>query len=605
MFGTLNFPKRTAYDISPWISSAPSTDWQGETLSVGEISPGDTNYSIQDSAAALLAADPAILEAAAEVGIVNWYAGTLRVDEQLALAALTTVSGWTYEIEDSAAALLGADMAVLLDANYVTLIGGDAGSLLINDQAILSTLTSDLNWTYSLTDTAANLVDVEANEPIISATSVSVSAGAAAAADLNGIDNNILQILDASAVTEITGTAAEIAVALSADSIDTASDVAVTIDAGAALASDLNTIAVNTMAVVDADGITEITGTAAEIASVIDSASMDIAPDVAVTIDAGPAAAADLISINSNTSKAVNANMVTLISGTAAEIASAISAGGIDTALDVAVTASAGTATASDLNTIGGNTSAVVNARAISALTGTAEQIAAMISSDGIDTAADVAVKPDAGTAAAAELNTIDSHTTAAVDARLITGRAGTVTEILKFVAAQGITTAANYDVSATGSIDAAELAVIDAANGSGTLRTDSNTPESAYLILTPTTPTLTIANGIFANVIDSPGVQVIHVAAGGKLNLSGSDGHNLIVFDDYAPTDLSVSHAGTTAIFSLNADSTQIAWIATDSAYAPTQTMAFSDGSQTELTLVGSSLQFGGVAITDVGEFV
>lgn len=207
--------------------------------------------------------------------------------------------------------------------------------------------------------------------------------------------------------------------------------------------------------------------------------------------------------------------------------------------------------------------------------------------------------------AAAADLNTIDSHTTAAIDARLITGIAGTATEILKFVAAKGISTTANYDGSVTGTIDAAELAVIDAANGSVTVKVDSNALEPAYLILTPTTPALTIADGIFANVIDCAGAQVIHVAAGGKLNLIGSDGHNLIVFDDYAPTDLSVSHSGATAIFSLSADSTPIAWIATDSAYAPAQTLAFSDGSQTELTLVGSSLQFGGVAVAEAGEFL
>lgn len=578
-----------------------SNDWQGETLPVGEISPGDTNYSVEDSAAALLAADPAILEAAAEVSITDWSAGTLRVDEQLALTTLTTADGWIYDIADSAAALLGADMAVLSGADYVTLIGGNAGALLIADQRILAILTSDFDWTYSLTDTAANLLEVEADEPITSATSVSVSAGAAAATDLNGIDSNILQVLDASAVTEITGTAAEVAVALGADGIDTAADVAVSIDASAALASDLNTIAINTTAVVDARAVTEIIGTAAEIASVIDSENMDMAADVAVTIDAGPAAAADLISIDRNTTKTVDASLVTMISGAAAEIAAAIGADGMDTAFDVAVTAS-------DLDTIDDNTSAVVNARPIRALTGAAELIAAVICSDGIDTAADVAVKPDAGAAAAADLNSIDSHTTAAVAARLITAIAGTATEILKLVAAQGISMAANYDVSVTGSIDAAELAVIDAANGSGTLRADSGTSstlEPAYLILTPTTPALTIANGIFANVIDSAGAQVIHVAAGGRLSLSGSDGHNLIVFDDYAPTDLSVSHSGATAIFSLNTDSTQIAWIATDSAYAPAQTLAFSDGSQTELTLVGSSLQFGGVAVADAGEFL
>ncbi len=94
-------------------------------------------------------------------------------------------------------------------------------------------------------------------------------------------------------------------------------------------------------------------------------------------------------------------------------------------------------------------------------------------------------------------------------------------------------------------------------------------------------------------------------MAGGGKLNLIGSDGHNLIVFDDIVPADMTLFRSGATAIFSSAVEATQIAWVTMDWLYAPAQTIAFSDGSQMELTLVGNSMQLGGVAVAEIGEFL
>lgn len=101
------------------------------------------------------------------------------------------------------------------------------------------------------------------------------------------------------------------------------------------------------------------------------------------------------------------------------------------------------------------------------------------------------------------------------------------------------------------------------------------------------------------ANVIDGSGAQVIHLASGGRLNLSGSDGHNVIVFDAYVSADLTVVHSGTTVIF--KSGSTQIASIATDATYAPSQTITYSDASHVELTNNGTTIALNGVAITAV----
>lgn len=571
---------------------------------MGDISAGDTNFSIEDTAAALLTADPAILEAAAAVIVAGADAGALRVAEQLALSGLTTTSDWIYSIEDSAAALLGADPDVLFAAAAVILAGGDAGTLTVAELITLATLTTDFDWIYSLADSADNLLE-SGVEDITSEISVSITSAEEAAEDLNLIDSSLSLVLDASAVTDIYGPAADIAITLSAEGIDTASDIRVTIDWVQALAVDLMTIGMNTTAVVDAREVTEISGAAADIAFVIESARIEIAPEVAITVDSGPAAAGDLNRIDSYALHAVNADAVTDIAGLAEDIATAMSADGIDTAPDVAVTVNGGTVLASDLISIDSHTVSVVDARAVSMLSGDALQIVAVLNSDGIDWVPDIAVKLNAGTMAAADLNNIDSRSTTAVDARLVREVSGSEADLLKLVGSTGITLAADYDVSITGSLEASALAVVDAANGSGTIRLLENLLESAYIVATPATSARIVADGALANIIDCPGAQIIHVASGGKLNLSGSDGNNVIVFDDYAPADLSVSHSGATVIFSRIADSAQIAWIATDIIYAPEQTIGFSDGTQVALTLVGSSLQLDGVAIAEIGEIL
>ncbi|MFA7279258.1 MAG: hypothetical protein WC100_04110 [Sterolibacterium sp.] len=597
--------QRFANDFSRALPAASSTDWQGETHRVDEIALGDTNYSIEDSATALLAADPALLEAADAVTVTDSHAGTLRVAEYLALTELTILGYWGYVIEDSAPALLGADPAILESADYVALSGNDAGSLTLAEQETLAILTTDFDWTYSITDSVDNLMEPGWIESIISASSVSVAAGAAAAASLNAVDDLIGQVLDAGAVTEISGSAATIAQVVSAEGIDTAADVAATIGSGAALASDLGTIAANTSAVVDATAITGLSGTANQLAFILNFAGVNTAPDVAVTAEAGLAAASDLNGIDQKTTTVIDASMVTLINGVAAEIAVTLSSAGIDTPLDVAVAVNAGIVGATALATIDDNTSANVDARAVSMITGSADVIAAVIDSNGVVMAPDVAAKPDAGAATATDLISIDRHTTARLDASLITKITGTAAEILRVIGSSGILLAENFDAAVTGLNDSTEIATIEAANGSGTVSQAIAALVPVYLVATPATTSYGISSGIFENLIDCAGAQTFHVSAGGKLNLIGSDGHNLIVFDDIVPADMTLSRSGATAIFSSAADGTQMAWIATDWFYASAQTIAFSDGSQMELTLVGNSMQLGGVAVAEIGEFL
>ncbi len=145
--------------------------------------------------------------------------------------------------------------------------------------------------------------------------------------------------------------------------------------------------------------------------------------------------------------------------------------------------------------------------------------------------------------------------------------------------------------------IGADELAAIDAANGAGTVTSLANMPGSNfYAVETAATPSWSVAGGVVANVIDAAGAQTIHIAAGGALNLSGSDGNNVIVFDNYLREQLHITSSGTTVIFSDGNGA--VASIATDAVYAATQTIQFRDGSHVSLTDTGGVLAINGVTI-------
>ena len=204
--------------------------------------------------------------------------------------------------------------------------------------------------------------------------------------------------------------------------------------------------------------------------------------------------------------------------------------------------------------------------------------------------------------ATVAQLTTIDTATTGTLTYSAITDTAANLATLSGSTWTVNAKVLNGTNVTVSGTIDAAELAAIDAANVGGTVTLASTllSAPNTYLVETASTPSWTVANNMVANVIDAAGAQLIHIASGGKLNLSGSDGHNVIVFDAYAAGDLTVSHSGTTVIFT--AGSTQVASIATDVTYAASQTIEYSNGAQVELTLIGTTLALDGTTISTVG---
>jgi hypothetical protein len=126
-------------------------------------------YEIVDSAQALLPATPgqAPLAGADAVRVIGNDAGPLTLANHAALAARTTDDSWSYEIVDSVAALLAATpgQPPLAGADAVRVIGNDAGPLTLANHAALAARTTDDSWSYEIVDSAAALLAATPGQP--------------------------------------------------------------------------------------------------------------------------------------------------------------------------------------------------------------------------------------------------------------------------------------------------------------------------------------------------------------------------------------------------------------------------------------------------------
>ena len=235
------------------------------------------------------------------------------------------------DYSDTSTAKIAIDENCVLSVSAVQLTNGigaglnvtGLGSAIVKGSISVSAanaLAGDLTGVVTATineNTMAALNDLSDSDQE-NAYTVTVTDSAVAAADLNTLDAKTSVNIDAAGVATLTGTAADVATALSSSTIDTSGAVAATLDAGTAAAADLNTIGDNS-ASVDATAITTITGTvAAALSATGDQANIDTAGDVAITLDAETATSADLTTLNGYTTGQINAAAITQIEGSTA-----------------------------------------------------------------------------------------------------------------------------------------------------------------------------------------------------------------------------------------------------------------------------------------------
>ena len=209
-----------------------------------------------------------------------------------------------------------------------------------------------------------------------------------------------------------------------------------------------------------------ISGTTAEVTAALVTANTLVVASTAKVTVTDTISVSDVNAIAAKTSGVVTA---TLTTGSLASFADLAETGNAYT-----ITVNDASAAASDLNTIDGKTTVVVNATAAATINGSvADVLDATDNQDTLDTADNVVLVLSAGTAAAADLNTLNSRTTGLVNGTALTAISGSPTDfdsLLDAIAANQISVAASFDVTVNGEPSIAQLTAIDALNGNGAL---------------------------------------------------------------------------------------------------------------------------------------
>ncbi len=563
----------------------------------------DDQAALATNANVNITLDAAATAAAADLNTLDGRTG--------GLVTATGIAAITGTLADALTATATANQGQLDTAGNVNITLDAAATAAAADLNTLDGQTTGLVTATGIAAITGSLVDAlnatDDQGALDTAAGVNITLDAAASADafdLNTLDGRTTGQITATGIAEIVGNAAAVVIAAGSAGLDTAADVALTVTDGNATAAQANTLGGLTTGVVtatvDADTATNlVTATAA---------NGDANDALTFTVNGGTAAAADLITLDGRTSVAVGATAITLITGTAAAVINAVDdQTTIDTAADVALTVNAGTATAAQANTLGGFTTGVVtatvdadtaaalvaatatNGDANDALTftvnGGTAAAADLITLDGrtsvavgatgitlitgsvadalnatddqatIDTADNVNITLAAGTATATELNTLDGRTTGLVNATAISGITGSAAEFATLINAQNsgqVTLSGSFNATITGTSTVAQVNTVDVIT-SGTVVADDITDTftaiagaSAVLINGATAVTATDTSA--ANNIDlsmfTKGITI--QANGGNDTITAGSGNDTIVSGEGDDTITNYTNDGT-----------------------------------------------------------
>jgi hypothetical protein len=249
------------------------------------------------------------------------------------------------------------------------------------------------------------------------------------------------------------------------------------------------------------------------------------------TITGTSAAASDLTSIDSKVGTVTGSTLAT-ITGTGTEVAAVGTAiaGSTITLASSWNSAPTGNLSITEANTIDANNgSGTITA----ALTNTTAALAAALTGTHAYT-----IQLSTGAAAATDLTAVDTATSLAVDASLITSITGTGTEVAAVATAitnGTITHGSNWNSAPTGNLSITEANAIDASNGSGTI--------TGALVVTSSVSDLKTLTGTHAYTIVIAAGDATSVAA----DLALIDAATSVAVDATAVTSLTGSVSGDT----------------------------------------------------------
>ena len=288
----------------------------------------------------------------------------------------------------------------------------------------------------------------------------------------------------------MTGLAADIASVLGSGLVDTIVSLNVIVDADTVVAVDLLTIAANLgIGTLDASQITELTGSLADIESVIASTNITFAP-----ADSEDPSALPVFAITVDETDFVTVDDLNLFAAaTSGVITAHVSTGDMATLLtfvpadpDVAnnlfFTITDESANAGDLLTLDAKTTIAIDATNVYTFTGTAADLANVLTSDTINhLTVGVTSIVDAGEASASDLFTIDDNSILPVDATAVTTISGAIADIETDIGSDGISFSSSYNVNVTDTGDLGTL-ITFATNGALTVGSGSGSAVTVNL---------------------------------------------------------------------------------------------------------------------------
>jgi hypothetical protein len=442
---------------------------------LGAITGFDANghtYSLLDTAAAL---------AVAAGGVLAGAAGGITVTAGAATAAhLNTIDAATSVVVTATAAtpISGAasDFATLLAAqtagtitlapDFAATVSGTIAVAAANalDAAttglITATITEGDVTTLKLLGFTGNAYDLVVTDPTVDA------------ADLLVLDARTTGTVNATAVTTITGVAADFTSVLAAPGITRGANWAALVTSGASVAE------ANAIDAANGTGVVTAVISNGDVATLKTLTSTGTTNAYTLTVTDATANAADLLALDALTTVAVGATGVTTITGSAADINSVIAAPDITKATNWTADVSGG-ASVADANAIdAANGNGVITA-AISE--GDVTTLLTLTSTDAVN--AYTLTVTDA-TANAADLLALDALTTVAVGATAVTSITGWSPYFVSLLAAQTagtITLATNFGASVTGGLSVTNANLLDATT-SGVITTSITDTAAATL---------------------------------------------------------------------------------------------------------------------------
>ena len=401
-------------------------------------------------------------------------------DTTLAASALNALDGETSGVVDASTVMeltgSASDVAASYAANTAGTISGlgdeyvtlDDTTLAASDLNALDGETSGAISAFPVTELTGSLSDVAeayASSGIsdLGDESVTLDDTTVAASDLNALDGETSGVVDATTVTELTGSASDVAAAYASSGISGLGNADVTLDDTTVAAGDLNAIDTATNGMIDATTVTALTGSLSDVAEAYASSGISDLGDESVTLDDLTVAAADLNALDGETSGAISASTVTELTGSASDVADAYASSGISDLGNEAVTLAAGTMAAGDLNAIDTATSGTIDASAVTTLTGSLSDVADAYASSGSGTGNAYTLTVTGTTATAINLNKVDAVTTIAVDVSAITTVTGALSDVATAYASAGLSGLGNEAVTLSDTtVAAAALNALD-----------------------------------------------------------------------------------------------------------------------------------------------